>query len=183
MKWMQEKVERDVWRGKGHWEEETGEKGTRGYGKERRGEMKGPEDVLRWKRRGEPQQTCIGETTNETHPFTKQNSFCCFSHFILLAKCWHSPALPSRKARAAFPVCVWQGGSWGLKFSRSRSEAFLWWRNVAVCCCVLPASWKHISGLSSARFLLDQSGFPLLSISTFPRSIAQTHTRCRTEEK
>lgn len=71
---------------------------------------------------------------------------------------------------------VWQGGSWGLKFSQCMSKAPFDGKNVAFCCCSLPASLKHISVLPSAHCLLDQSSFLLLRRSSFPHSI-DSHTQ------
>lgn len=56
-------------------------------------------------------------------------------------------------------------------------------------CCLFAAVlsrtvWKHISGLSSACFLKDQSSFfPHRSTSTFLRSITQTHTANQKKNK
>lgn len=63
------------------------------------------------------------ETRQTRHILPPNKTLHLFVYFILLAKCWHSPVRLSRKPRDVFPACVWQGGSWGLKFSRSRSEA------------------------------------------------------------
>lgn len=100
-----------------------GRNGTWGNGREetrRRGKMKGPEKVLRWKRK----RRATLEKRQTRRILSPNKTLYLFLFFILLAECWHSPALLSRKPRAVLPVCVWQGGSWGLKFSRSRSEPF-----------------------------------------------------------
>lgn len=65
------------------------------------------------------QQACVGENKDTSFYQTQLFLFLCF---ILLVKCWCSPAFLCRKLHAVFPACVWQGGSWGLKFSWSRSE-------------------------------------------------------------
>ena len=140
---------------------------------EKRGKMKGLEKTLRWIRRGEPHQTCIRETTKQNTSFHQTKLFL---YFVLLAKCWHSQALLSRKPRTVLPLCVWQGGSWGLKFSWSRSEAVFDGVMLLFAAAYSQASWKHISWLSLTYFLLVQSSFPLQSISTFPCSITQKQT-------
>lgn len=92
------------------------------------------------------------------------------------------PSSPVQEAPRCVSCLCLTRGIMGVEVQSIQEPGFLWWRNVAVCCCVLPASWKHISGLSSARSLLDQSSFLRLSVSTFPRSIAQTHTQKEQEK-
>lgn len=57
----------------------------------------------------------------------------------------------------------------GVEVQSIQERVILWWKNVAVCCCILPASWKHIFGLPSAFFLLDQSSpYPSWAYLYFP---------------
>lgn len=131
----------------------------------RRGKMKGWEKVLRWKRRRDPYR----KNDKRDASFHQTTLFICFSSFILPAECWHSPARLVREVPCCVSCLCLTRGIMGVEVHSIQERAVLWWRNVAVCCWGLPASWKHISGLSSARFLLDQSGpLPALAYLHIP---------------
>ena len=152
-----------------------GRNGTRGNGREeaeRSGEMKGPEKVPRWKRGGEQQWACIRETTNETHPFTKQNSLCfsisssSLNVDILQLFCPGSPGLCFLSAKG-------DHGGWSSVDPGARQPL------MEECCCLLQRTpsqlethlWAFLSSLPARS-----KQPPLQCISTFPCSISQMHT-------
>lgn len=172
VKRTQERVGRDLWKGKAIWEVETGEialweigEGI-GEGEERWKDRRKCWDEKKRRRT----TTDLHRSKRETrHILSPNKTLYLFLYFILPAKCWHSAALLSRKPRAVFPVCVWQGGSWGLKFSRSRSEAFfdggMLLFAVAYSQPLETHLWAFLSSLPARSKQL-----PLrLSVSTFPQ--------------
>lgn len=171
-----------MWKGKGHWEEETGKMALGEMGERRReGEERWKDRRKYWdeKERGEPHW----RNDKLDASFRQTKLFICSSFSssslnvdILRLSCPGSPALCFLSVFDKGDHGGWSSVDPGA--SRSLMEE---------CCCLLlrtPSQLEtHLWAFLSSLPARSKQPPPLLSISTFPRSIPQTHTPSAEQKK